>query len=125
MSQELADAKTVALTTYRKDGSGVATPMWIAQADSGLVSMTEADSYKVKRILNNPEVTLVVSDSRGRVAPSATAYSASARVLTKEETTAAVDAVMSKYGMMAKVMGFVNRIRGEGDRIGLEYTIND
>lgn len=123
MSQELADAKIVALTTYRRDGTPVVTPMWIATGAGGLVSMTDAASFKVKRIQNNPSVTLAVSDFKGNVEPGATTYTATATVLSEQETLAASAAVRSKYGLMAKVIGFINRLRGESDRIGLSYSL--
>lgn len=123
MTQELAAAKTVALTTFRKDGSPVVTPIWIAETDSRLVSMTQPDSYKVKRLHRNAQMTLAVCDTRGNVEPGTTLFQGTARILSETETLDAVSAVRAKYGMMAKVMGFFYRLRGSTDQIGIEYTL--
>ncbi|HJN91174.1 MAG TPA: hypothetical protein QGF05_00435 [Dehalococcoidia bacterium] len=41
---ELDDAKYISLTTYKRDGSGVATPMWLVGADGMYQVITEAES---------------------------------------------------------------------------------
>ncbi|NUP25633.1 MAG: PPOX class F420-dependent oxidoreductase, partial [Nocardia sp.] len=63
---QLAQAKYVSLTTYKKDGTPVGTPVWVAPDGDLLLVWTNPDSWKVKRIRRNPDVTLPVSDNRGR-----------------------------------------------------------
>lgn len=54
------------LETFKKNGQGVKTPIWFEiGSDSTIYAYTEADSWKVKRIRNNPRVRLVPSDIRG------------------------------------------------------------
>lgn len=62
----VADAKYVLLTTFRKDGSPVATPLWAARDGADLVMWTVADSWKVKRLRKNPSVLVQACDARGR-----------------------------------------------------------
>lgn len=79
--EELGRARYVSLTTYRKDGTAVATPVW-AVADGGeLYVWTRSDSWKVKRIRNNGRVSVVACDVRGRVAEGATSFEGEARLL--------------------------------------------
>ncbi|MGW5344375.1 PPOX class F420-dependent oxidoreductase [Streptomyces sp. HUAS TT3] len=79
--EELGRAKYVSLTTFRKDGTPVATPVW-AVADAGeLYVWTRSDSWKVKRIRNNGRVTLQACDVRGRVAPGTPVLEGRARLL--------------------------------------------
>jgi len=59
--------KYVSLTTFRKDGSAVATPVWFVADDGHLLVETDGDSYKVKRIRRNDTVTVATCDARGRV----------------------------------------------------------
>ena len=59
--------KYISLETFKKNGQGVQTPVWFAQHDGVLYVYTEADSWKVKRIRNNPSVRVALCTVRGRV----------------------------------------------------------
>jgi hypothetical protein len=48
----------VLLSSFRKDGSAVGVPVWAAEQSGRLFVWTEADSFKVKRVRRNPEVTI-------------------------------------------------------------------
>lgn len=50
--------KYVSLTSYRRDGTGVATPVWFVIEDGRLLVVTDPGSFKVKRIRRNPEVAI-------------------------------------------------------------------
>ncbi|MFI1281922.1 PPOX class F420-dependent oxidoreductase [Streptomyces sp. NPDC020858] len=79
--EELGRARYVSLTTFRKDGTPVATPVW-AVADGGeLYVWTRSDSWKVKRIRNDGRVTVTACDVRGRVAEGAPVWEGEARLL--------------------------------------------
>ena len=57
----------VSLTTFRRTGAPVATPVWAAPDCGSLVVWTRADSGKVKRLRHNSRVTVAPCDVRGRV----------------------------------------------------------
>jgi PPOX class probable F420-dependent enzyme len=57
----------VSLTTFRRTGAAVATPVWAAPDGDALVVWTRADSGKVKRLRHTSRVTLAPCDFRGRV----------------------------------------------------------
>src|SRR5215475_405959 len=57
----------VSLTTFRRDGTAVPTPVWLAGDGTALYVWTPTRSGKVKRIRRRPEVTLAACDARGRV----------------------------------------------------------
>ena len=38
------------LRTFKRDGTGVDTPVWFAESDGKLYVFTEGDAYKVKRL---------------------------------------------------------------------------
>ncbi|MFD9406918.1 PPOX class F420-dependent oxidoreductase [Streptomyces sp. NPDC059989] len=79
--EELGRARYVSLTTFRKDGTPVATPVW-AVADGGeLYVWTRSDSWKVKRIGNDGRVAVSACDVRGRVAEGAPVLEGEARLL--------------------------------------------
>ena len=50
------EGKYLSLTSYRADGSGVATPVWFVEVDGRLLVDTGGDSYKVTRIRRDPRV---------------------------------------------------------------------
>ncbi len=57
---------TVLLTSFRRAGQGVGTPVGIRSADGKLYFMTPASTGKVKRIAHNPHVTLALCTFRGK-----------------------------------------------------------
>ncbi|MEZ0092192.1 PPOX class F420-dependent oxidoreductase [Streptacidiphilus sp. EB129] len=80
----LTRARYVSLTTYRKDGTPVATPVWHVVEDGLLYVWTEAASWKVKRLRRDPRVRVVACDVRGRVAPGAASAEGTGRLLDAE-----------------------------------------
>eukprot|EP01041_Mallomonas_annulata_P039253 gene39252-62897_t len=64
----IASEKYVSLSTRKKNGDLVATPVWIAPlADGALGFTTDLTSAKVKRIRNFADVTLQPCTARGAV----------------------------------------------------------
>ena len=59
--------KYVSLTTFRRDGTGVATPVWFVVEDGRLLVSTDAGSYKVKRIGRDDRVLVAPCNARGRL----------------------------------------------------------
>jgi len=59
--------KYISLETFKKNGVGVKTPVWFVLHNNALYVYTEADSWKVKRIRNNPRVRVAVCNIRGDV----------------------------------------------------------
>ena len=97
----IADEKYVVLTTTKKNGQTVPTPVWIAPlADGSLGFTTELTSGNVKRIRNFPDVTLQASNVRGVVKPGSSPVTARASVLTGDDGTAVETAIAAKYPVM-------------------------
>ena len=59
--------KYLSLTSFRRDGTGVATPVWFVEAGGRLLIETDAGSYKVRRILRDPRVTVAPCTATGRL----------------------------------------------------------
>jgi PPOX class probable F420-dependent enzyme len=66
-STPLDGERYVSVESFRKDGSGVKTPVWAAPLDGKLVVVSAGDSYKVKRIRRDPKVRVAACASRGEV----------------------------------------------------------
>jgi len=94
----ITDEKYVLLTTFRKNGNGVATPVWIVSLRDGRAGFTtEVDSGKVKRIRNNPSVTLQPCNLRGKVTADSAVVTATADVLLGADARPVTKAVRRKY----------------------------
>lgn len=94
----ITDEKYVLVTTFRKNGDGVATPVWIVALPDGTAGFTtEVDSGKVKRIRNNPSVTLQPCNLRGKVTTDAEVVTATAEVLLGPDARLVTKAVRRKY----------------------------
>jgi len=94
---EIGRSQYVSLTTYRKDGTAVATPVWHALDGGELFIISNADAWKVKRIRNNNQVVVTVCSFRGKIAPGAPSAQGTARVLDEAETAAARKLIARKY----------------------------
>jgi PPOX class probable F420-dependent enzyme len=57
--------KYILLTTHRKNGDAIPTPVWFAAEDGKLYISTSADAGKVKRVRNDPHVELAPCNARG------------------------------------------------------------
>ena len=103
----LADERHVLLTTFRRDGTPVPTPVWLVVVDGVLYTSTGVDTGKVKRIRNNPAVTVAACDIRGRVhGPS---YAARARLVEGAEG-ARIHQVKSKPYRLARFVDLYEKL---------------
>ena len=59
--------KYLSLTSFRRDGTGVATPVWFVETGGRLLVETDAASYKVRRIRRDPRVTIAPCTATGRL----------------------------------------------------------
>jgi PPOX class probable F420-dependent enzyme len=94
----ICDEKYVLLTTFRRSGDAVTSPVWIVGLSDGAAGFsTEIDSGKVKRIRNNPSVTLQACGIRGKVHPGAPVIKATAQVLEGADAHEIGVAINRKY----------------------------
>jgi PPOX class probable F420-dependent enzyme len=63
----LGQSQYVSVTSYRKDGRGVPTPVWVVGDGEALAIWTPTESGKVKRIRRNPAVQVASCDFRGNL----------------------------------------------------------
>ncbi|HKV77349.1 MAG TPA: PPOX class F420-dependent oxidoreductase [Candidatus Sulfotelmatobacter sp.] len=93
----IARQKYISLTTFRKTGAGVATPVWFGEDGDKLYVMTRSDMGKTKRIRNNPQVKVAPSTIRGKV--TGPEFAATARILPPETHQHARQTINRKYWM--------------------------
>lgn len=123
-TERLGAARTVLLTTYRKNGTAVPTPVSLAVADGELLFASPRDSGKVKRIRNDGKVLVQACNFRGTVTHGP-AVSGQARILDATDSAAARRTIARKYGVLGHVLGFFTRLRGPEDRtIGIAVKLD-
>ncbi|WP_018599635.1 PPOX class F420-dependent oxidoreductase [Mycobacterium sp. 155] len=121
---DVAEAKYVLLTTFTKDGRPKPTPIWAAPSGDRLLVITEADSWKVKRIRNTPRVTLAVCDMRGN--PESEPVEAQAVILDQARNGEVYDAIGKRYGLIGKAFNLFSKLRaGMRRNVGLELRAAD
>jgi uncharacterized protein len=103
---DLGREQCIALTTFRKTGQAVTTPVWFAQSLGTIYVETHGDAGKLKRLRHTARVTLAPCTYSGKVTGSVIA--GNAHILTKpEECAAASTALAKKYGFMRPLFHFV------------------
>ena len=116
----LSDERYMLLTTFRRDGTPVATPVWVTPFGDGSVAFwTSSGSGKAKRLAHTERVTVQPSDVRGRVKPGTEPIEATARVVEGDELEQIRRTVKAKYGFQTRITKFLGTIGGilKGNRI--------
>jgi uncharacterized protein len=116
---DIADAKFMGLTTFRKNGQTVTTPVWFAADGNRLVVMTGISTGKVKRLRGNPKVQLARSSANGK--ESGPRREGVVRFLSASESTIAMHLLDRKYGIQRWMAKLVMRLRRE-QNVYLEIT---
>jgi uncharacterized protein len=106
------------LTTFRKNGVGVATPVWTVPVSDGRVGMwTGAGTGKYKRLRSNPQVTIQACTARGKTNPGAEILEGSAEIV---QSGALFDevrtSIRTKYRWLIPVAKRVSRLQGRYKR---------
>ena len=111
--EQLGSEKYVLLTTFRRDGRAVPTPLWVVPDGAGLGFWTVRDSGKVKRIRNGGRVTVAACDVRGN--PHGEAIEAHARLGDDADLRRVRDALTRKYGLLGRLTLLGSRLRRGAD----------
>jgi uncharacterized protein len=117
----------LSLTSFRRDGTGVATPVWFVEADGRLLVETDASSFKVQRIRRDPRVTIAHCTATGRLR--GTPVPAWAELLPDAEVTRVDQLMARKYRLdllfikpFRTLQAAVHRRRPRGTPVVLEIT---
>ena len=122
MPADLDDAQYVSFVSYKKNGSPVATPVWIVPFDGGYAFTSHVEAYKIRRIRNDARVTLSICDRRGKVPTDAKVYLGSAVILDSDEAKKVEHLINKKYWIGTKLLNvfyamkkIVGKNTSEGD----------
>jgi hypothetical protein len=122
---DLADEKFVSLTTFRSNGVGVPTPVWIGRDGDALVVTTPVGSGKVKRLRKNRTVELRPCSRRGSVDDDAPTVTAVAEIVEGDAAMRRLDQVLKpKYSLEYRIVMSIERLmrRGSSQRVMLRIT---
>ena len=102
----------VLLTSFKKSGEGVATPVWIAPVGASQLGVRTSDStWKIKRINRNPRILLQPCNRSGQAKDGAAITEATAEVFSDADRVAEVHrAIDAKYGLQAKLITMVQSV---------------
>ncbi len=106
-SHALDRAKYVSLTTFKRNGDGVAVAVWLAALSDGRFGFTTGgDSWKVKRLRNDPRVRVQISNVRGVVSPGAEVFEGTATLVGSTDPAYGEieQAIAAKYGLMFRLV---------------------
>ena len=113
---EISTSKCISLTTFKRDGTKISTPIWFNVIGEKIVVTTEPKAWKVKRIANYPSVEFAVCSQRGKV--TGRAFGGTARILAPSELASVIAAKKRRYAMFRLIHLF------KKDQVAIEITPN-
>jgi hypothetical protein len=96
------DAKTILLTTYKRDGTAVGTPVSIAFDGDRAFFRSYDKAWKTKRLRRDPRVRVAPSTVRGK--PTGPAIQARATLLEGEQAHVAARALARRHRVLQAVL---------------------
>ncbi|MEU6507126.1 PPOX class F420-dependent oxidoreductase [Streptomyces sp. NPDC046942] len=120
----LGSGKYLLVTSFRKNGAPVATPVWVVRDGDTLGVWTAADSFKVKRIRRRPDVLVGPCDLRGN--PTGDQLPATAAIADAATTARYRGLITRKYGILGRLTLLGSRLRrGLDGTVGIRVTLTD
>ncbi|MFH8499762.1 PPOX class F420-dependent oxidoreductase [Streptomyces coeruleorubidus] len=120
---ELGAGKYLLITSYRRNGTPVATPVWVVRDGNALGAWTPADSWKVKRIRNRADVLVGPCDLRGN--PTGEQVPATAEICDPATTARYRQLIARKYGLTGRLTLLGSRLRrGLEGTVGIRVTLS-
>jgi uncharacterized protein len=107
----------IQLTTFRRSGQGVPTPVWVVPDGGALAVFTPAGTGKLKRIGHTARVTVAECNRRGRVADDVEPVTATATTTADPAEVERVTRLLAaKYGLQFRIFMLVERVLSRGER---------
>jgi PPOX class probable F420-dependent enzyme len=121
---ELDTAHYILLTTFKRDGTSVACPVWITGSAGTYTFTTGEKAWKTRRLRHNPAVQVQACGMRGRIKPGTTLHEGTGEVLTTtEEVEAAETALTAKYGWRFRTIRVADRLTSSFGRSDPERVV--
>ena len=118
-----ANARYIALTTYRRDGRPVTTPVWSLPLADKLYVVTSESTGKARRLRASGRVRFAPCNRSGRHILGDWAEGTGRIVQDEVRRREALEALQHKYGWQLSLARLINRLRGSyRERVVLELT---
>ncbi|MCB0967285.1 MAG: PPOX class F420-dependent oxidoreductase [Ilumatobacter sp.] len=118
----LGDEKYILLTTFKRDGTAVPTPVWsVPLGDHEIGFWTSSGSGKAKRLAHTDRVTVQPCDGRGKPHDGSEPVEATARLVEGAELDEIRSKVVANYGFMTKLTKLLGTIGGIVKRNRIPY----
>ena len=120
----IGDAPYARVTTFRKDGRAVPTPVWVVTDGDAVSIWTAIGTGKVKRVRRNAAVLVAPCDFRGRV--TGDEVSGTASILDSEGTERVRALLRLKYGLMGRLTLWGSKLRrGLNGTVAIRIVLSD
>jgi len=122
---KLGGERFVLLTTYRRSGEPVATPVWVLPDAGAAIVSTPEGAGKLKRLRADPRVTVQPCDRRGNVDAGAPVVEGRAEIITDSAASEAVNRRLArKYGIEFHIFMAIEWVvrRGNSNRVVVRIT---
>jgi PPOX class probable F420-dependent enzyme len=120
----LGGSKYALVTTFRRDGTPVPTPVWVARDGDDLVVWTVTSSGKVKRIRRDGHVTVAPCTARGK--PLGEAVPGQATIVTGEGAELVRRRLKRKYWLTGPITISLSKLRrGESGTVGIRISLQE
>ena len=118
----LGSAPYVLVTSFRKNGRAVRTPVWVVRDGDAIAIWTVRDSGKVKRIRRDGTVVVGPCDLRGRL--TGEQVPGHATLLGATDSARIKDLLRRKYGLSGRITLWGSKIRrGAEGTLGIRITL--
>lgn len=98
----LKDTKTVLLTSYKRDGTPIGTPVSLAFDGERAFFRSYSKAWKTKRLRNNPRVEVAPSTLRGK--PTGPPIGARVELLNGEQAVVAARALARRHRVLQAIV---------------------
>ncbi len=102
LAASLSSRKTMLLTTFRRDGSPVGTPVSVAVEGNKIFFRTYTKTWKYRRLRRNPLIEVAPSTFRGK--PRGRSLGARARLLDGHEAQIARRALAKRHPVLQRFL---------------------
>jgi PPOX class probable F420-dependent enzyme len=121
--ESIGDSSYALVTTYKRDGTAVPTPVWVVRDGDAVAVWTVTGSGKVKRIRRSGTVLIGPCDVRGR--PTGEQVPGHAVILDAAGSDRVRAQLRRKYGLLGRITLWGSKIRrGNAGTIGIRITVN-
>ncbi|MDT0398380.1 MULTISPECIES: PPOX class F420-dependent oxidoreductase [Streptomyces] len=122
LPDRLGAGKYLLVTSYRKNGTPVATPVWVVRDGDALGVWTVTGSWKVKRIRARGDVLVGPCDLRGN--PTGEQVPGTAEICDAATTARYRRLLARKYGLVGRLTLLGSRLRrGADGTVGIRITL--